>query len=118
MRNFYELKNEKGKKKSKYHAKKTEVNGKTFDSKKEDKRYMELKAMEKVGSIQNLQLQVPFVLIEKSKYGRSIKYVADFVYYNKNGSKVVEDVKGVKTPVYKLKKRIMAEKYGIIVLET
>ena len=118
MRNFYELKNEKGNKKSKYNAKKTVVNGITFDSKKEAKRYMELKAMEKVGSIKNLQLQVPFILIEKSKYGRSIKYVADFVYYNKNGSKVVEDVKGVKTPVYKLKKRLMAEKYGIIVLET
>ena len=117
MRNFYELKNEKGKKKSKYQAKKTVVNGITFDSKKESKRYMELNAMEKVGSIQNLQLQVPFVLIEKSKYGRSIKYVADFVY-NKNGSKIVEDVKGVKTPVYKLKKRMMAEKYRIIVLET
>ena len=117
MINFDELKNKKGKKKSKYHAKKTVVEGITFDSKKEAKRYMELKAMEKVGSIQNLQLQVPFVLIEKSKYGRSIKYVADFVY-NKNGSKIVEDVKGVKTPVYKLKKRIMAEKYGIIVLET
>lgn len=118
MINFYELKNKKGKNKSKYHAKKTVVDGITFDSKKEAKRYLELKAMEKVGSIQNLQLQVPFILIEKSKYGRSIKYVADFVYYNKNGSKVVEDVKGVKTPVYKLKKRLMAEKYGIIVLET
>ena len=117
MRNFYKLKNKKGNKKSKYNAKKTVVNGITFDSKKEAKRYMELKAMEKVGSIQNLQLQVPFVLIEKSKYGRSIKYVADFVY-DISGSKVVEDVKGVKTPVYKLKKRIMAEKYGIIVLET
>lgn len=113
MRNFYEIKN----KKSKYHAKKTVLDGITFDSKKEAKRYLELKAMEKVGTIKNLQLQVPFILIEKSKYGRSIKYVADFVY-NRNGSKVVEDVKGVKTPVYKLKKRLMAEKYGIIVLET
>lgn len=117
MINFYELKNKKGKNKSKYHAKKTVVDGIKFDSKKEAKRYLELKAMEKVGSIKNLQLQVPFILIEKSKYGRSIKYVADFVY-NRNGSKVVEDVKGVKTPVYKLKKRLMAEKYGIIVLET
>ena len=117
MINFYEIKNKKGNKKSKYHAKKTVVDGITFDSKKEAKRYMELKEMEKSGSIQNLQLQVPFILIEKSKYGRSIKYVADFVY-NRNGSKVVEDVKGIKTPVYKLKKRMMAEKYGIIVLET
>lgn len=117
MRNFYEIKNKKGNNKNKYNAKKVTVDGITFDSKKESKRYLELKAMEKSGSIQNLQLQVPFILIEKSKYGRSIKYVADFVY-NRNGSKVVEDVKGVKTPVYKLKKRIMAEKYGIIVLET
>lgn len=107
----------KEKKKSKYNAKKVTVDGITFDSKKESKRYLELKAMEKVGAIQKLQLQVPFVLIEKSKYGRSIKYVADFVY-NKNGSKIVEDVKGVKTPVYKLKKRLMAEKYGIVILET
>lgn len=107
----------KGKKKSKYNAKKVTVDGITFDSKKESKRYLELKAMEKVGAIQKLHLQVPFVLIEKSKYGRSIKYVADFVY-NKNGLKIVEDVKGVKTPVYKLKKRLMAEKYGIVILET
>lgn len=111
-----EIKPEK-KNKSKYNAKKVTVDGITFDSKKESKRYLELKAMEKVGAIQKLQLQVPFVLIEKSKYGRSIKYVADFVYI-KNGSKIVEDVKGVKTPVYKLKKRLMAEKYGIVILET
>lgn len=113
---FEELQKKKGNKKSKYNAKKEVVDGITFDSKKEAKRYLELKAMEKVGAIQKLQLQVPFVLIEKSKYGRSIKYVADFVY-NKNGSKIVEDVKGVKTPVYKLKKRLMAEKYGIMIQE-
>lgn len=114
---FEELQKKKGNKKSKYNAKKEVIDGITFDSKKESKRYLELKAMEKVGTIQKLQLQVPFILIEKSKYGRAIKYVADFVYI-KNGSKIVEDVKGVKTPVYKLKKRLMAEKYGIVILET
>ena len=72
---------------------------------------MELNAMEKVGSIQNLQLQVPFVLIEKSKDRRSNNFVADFFYYKKNGSKVVEDVKGGKSSVYKLNKRIISEKY-------
>ena len=50
-------------------------------------------------------------------YGRAIKYVADFVY-EENGQTVVEDVKGVKTPVYKLKKRMLAEKYGIVIKET
>lgn len=114
---FQEISEAKTKKESKYKAKKTTIDGITFDSKKESKRYLQLKAMEKVGAISKLQLQVPFVLIEKSSYGRSIKYVADFVYYNKNGSKVVEDVKGVQTPVYKLKKRLMAEKYGILIQE-
>ena len=53
---------------------------------------------------------------KKSKYGRSIKYVADFVY-SRNGLTVVEDAKGVRTPVYRLKKRMMAEKYGIQIRE-
>lgn len=105
-------------KKTKYHAIKTEVDGITFDSKKEAKRYQELKRFEQLGLIKDLELQVPYVLIEKSEYGREIKYKADFVYFDrKNNTKVVEDVKGVKTPVYKLKKRIMAEKYGIEIQE-
>lgn len=102
--------------KSKYHAKKTIVCGIKFDSKKEANRYLELKAYEQLGAIQKLQLQVPFILIEKSKYGRQIKYVADFVYF-KNGEKIVEDVKGVKTPIYRLKKRMIAEKYDILIQE-
>lgn len=103
--------------KSKYHAKKIELDGITFDSKKEAKRYDELKALEKLKVIFNLRLQVPYVLIEKSQYGRCIKYYADFVYL-KDGEVVVEDCKGMRTPVYRLKKRLMAEKYGIIILET
>ena len=101
----------------KYHNSKTVIDGIRFDSKKEAKRYLELKILEKAGVIKDLRRQVPYVLINKSRYGRAIKYVADFVYLE-NGQLVVEDVKGVRTPVYKLKKRLMAEVYGIEVKET
>lgn len=104
-------------KKSKYHAVKTVLDDIKFDSKKEAKRYIQLKQMERAGLIENLQLQVPFVLVDKSCYGHEIKYVADFVY-NENGVEIVEDVKGVKTPVYRLKKRLLAERYGIKIKET
>lgn len=101
----------------KYHNSKTVIDGIRFDSKKEAKRYLELKILEKAGVIKDLRRQVPYVIINKSRYGRAIKYVADFVYYE--GDKlVVEDVKGVRTPVYKLKKRLMAERFGIEVKET
>lgn len=102
---------------NKYKAKKTVVDNITFDSKKEANRYCELKLLERVKVISNLQLQVPYILIPKSKYGRAIKYVADFVY-EENNKIVIEDVKGVKTPVYRLKKRLMAERFGIVIKET
>jgi hypothetical protein len=101
----------------KYHNRKTSVDGIRFDSKREANRYMELKLLEKAGAIKDLRRQVPYILIDKSCYGRAIKYVADFVYLE-NGQLVVEDVKGVRTPVYKLKKRLMAEVYGIEIKET
>ena len=104
---------------SKYHAVRTTIDGITFASKKEAQRYRELKLLERAGEISNLQLQVPYIIIEKSKYGRAIKYVADFVYQEsgKNGP-TVEDTKGYRTDVYKLKKRLLAEKYSIEIKET
>ena len=101
---------------SKYNAKKVEVDGIIFDSKKEANRYIELKWLERGGVIDDLRLQVPFVLIDKSEYGRAIKYIADFVY-TEGEKEVVEDVKGFKTDVYRLKKRMLAERYGIEVRE-
>lgn len=101
---------------SKYRAKKTEVEGIVFDSKKEAERYQSLRLLERCGAIKNLKRQIPFLLIEKSVYGRAVKYVADFVY-EEDGVEVVEDVKGYKTDVYKLKRRMMAEKYGIVIRE-
>lgn len=103
--------------KSKYHAVKEEVDGITFASRKEAQRYRELKLMERAKAIQDLQIQVAFPLIKKSAYGREIKYIADFVYYD-NGHMVVEDTKGFRTDVYKIKKRLMAEIYGITIKET
>lgn len=93
--------------------------GITFDSKHERDRYVELTLLEKAKVIQDLKTQVSFPLIPKSKYGREIKYVADFTYYE-NGELVVEDTKSpiTKTPVYRLKKRLMAEKYDIVIKET
>ena len=105
---------------SKYRSIKTTVDDITFDSKKEAKRYQELKLLQRANKIENLRLQVPYVLIDKSKYGRQIKYIADFVYYDKElRQEVVEDTKSeaTKTPVYMLKKRLMQERYGITIKE-
>jgi len=105
--------------KSKYGAVKTEVDGNVFDSKKEAKRYLVLKAMLQAGEIRELELQPKFDLIVNGvKVG---KYVADFQYYLKHPSSweaVVEDCKGMKTPVYRLKKKIVEAIYGITILET
>lgn len=101
----------------KYHAKKTAVDGITFDSRKEAERYKELKALERVGKIDRLELQPRFELQEsfkhKGKTIRKIEYVADFLYRDLSTLElVVEDVKGVKTDVYKLKKKLFLKHYG------
>lgn len=96
---------------SKYHARKTTIDGIQFDSAKEAKRYEKLRDMERAGKIQGLCIQVPFELLpsfecDGVKY-REMRYIADFVYY-RNGKQVVEDCKGFKTAEYKLKKKLMA----------
>lgn len=109
--------------KSKYHAKKTVVDGIVFDSKKEAKRYGELKLMERAGVICDLQRQVKFELQPAfyfdGKTYRAINYIADFVYYKvKTGEEIVEDCKGFRTDVYKLKAKMFAYKFGVSILET
>ena len=104
-------------KRTKYGNKKTVIDGIKFDSIAEGNRYLELKMLEKMGEISDLKLQVKYELVRKSKHGRALYYVADFEYLDKVGVLVVEDVKGVKTPVYALKKRMLAEKYGIKIAE-
>lgn len=107
------------KSKSKYNNKKITVDGMVFDSKKEYLRFRELSMLVEIGDISDLQRQVPYVLIDKSEYGRQIKYVADFVYKDKSGNLIVEDVKSkpTRTQLYLLKKRLLAERYGIKIKE-
>lgn len=106
---------------SKYHARKTVVDGITFDSAREAKRYSELRVMEQAGLITNLARQVKYPLSESFRSNgkvvlRACSYVADFVYVE-NGETVVEDAKGFKTPEYTVKKKWLADKYGILIRE-
>lgn len=102
-------------KRSKYGAKKTIVDGITFDSMAEAARYGALKIIEAAGLISDLRLQVRYDITVN---GRKVcRYVADFVYIE-NGKEVVEDVKGMKTPVYNLKKKLMEAVFGVVILET
>ena len=99
---------------SKYRAKKTEIDGIKFDSKKEAKRYIALRELEKQGNIGKLILQPRFLLQEgfrkNGKAYRKIEYVADFMY-EQDGKLIIEDVKGIKTDVYKLKQKLFEKKY-------
>lgn len=81
----------------------------TFDSKKEAKRFDELLLLAKQGIIKNLTLQPEYEIIPTVKWNKKtlckIKYIADFKY-EQNGNIIVEDVKGFKTDIYQLKKRL------------
>ena len=111
--------------KNKYKAKKAIVDGIVFDSRKEAKRYTELKKLEEMGSIRDLSLQVQFELVPsfeividgKKRKRRPITYVADFVYC-KDDEKVIEDVKGLRTPVYNIKKKLFEYKFKTTIKET
>ena len=124
-------------KRGKYYNKKVEKDGIKFDSVKELHRYCELKIMEQAGQIQCLKLQQPFELIpaqyeyfesysdktgkrlkdKRKVVERSCKYVADFVYLDKNGKIVVEDTKGFKTKDYAIKRKLMRYIHGIAIKE-
>lgn len=101
--------------KSKMGNVKVELDGYTFDSKKECRRYVELRMLQTIGEIKDLRLQVPYELNEGGSH--SLKYVADFEYI-RNGVKVTEDAKGYKTVTYKKKRKLMLSVHGITILET
>ena len=121
---------------SKYKSKKIEHNGKTFDSKKEYRRYCELEVMQRHGDITDLQTQVKFELIPSQRepdtigprggiikgkaIERPVTYVADFVY-QQNGETVVEDIKGLKDStaydVFAIKRKLMLWVHGIRIKE-
>ncbi len=107
-------------KSSKYKNIKSKYDGKKFDSLKEKYRYMELKTLEEKGKISNLRTQVKYELQPSyeidGKKTRAINYIADFVY-ELNGKEIVEDTKGYRTDVYKLKKKLFEYKYGKKIIE-
>lgn len=121
----------------KYGNKKTTQDGIFFDSKKEARRYAELKMMLRAGVITDLELQKPFELIPAQyepvvRYGKNGKrledgkrcieracvYKADFTYFDKEkNTMVVEDTKGMRTTEYIIKRKLMLYKYGIRIVE-
>lgn len=116
----------------KYGNKKVIVDGIEFDSKKEAKRYRELRLLERAGGIHSLELQKEFVLIPTQreadtvgvrggvKKGKviehAVKYKADFVYIQ-NGERVVEDTKGMRTKDYIIKRKLMLYVHQIRIKE-
>lgn len=107
---------------SKYNNVKCRYDGRTFDSIAEAERYILLKDAMRRGIISGLKMQVPFEIVPADKDAdgkklRALKYVADFTYYDKDGELHVEDVKGVRTAVYKLKKRLMWQVHRIAIEE-
>lgn len=122
---------------SKYNNSKVETpSGERFDSVKEYHRWRQLLLLQHAGVISDLQRQVPFELIPTQwetyeRYGKNgqrlkdgrrrvelaVIYVADFVYTH-DGKQVVEDTKGVRTPDYVIKRKLMLYLKGIKILET
>ena len=119
-------------KESKYHSEKVTIDGDTFDSRREARRWTELKLLQQAGEIKDLRRQVKFVLIPTQRavdtrgpkggvikgkvLEREVAYIADFVYIE-DGKTVVEDTKGMKTKDYIIKRKLMRFVYGIGIRE-
>lgn len=104
---------------SKYHSRKITTPEGTFDSKREYERWCELKLLQRAGKICDLRRQVRFNLVPLQRgkpTERPVDYIADFVYLE-DGKTVVEDVKGVKTPEYIIKRKLMRYLRGITIRE-
>lgn len=112
-----------GKKRHKYNARRVTVDGHTFDSKAEARRYNQLRLLQRVGDIADLELQPSFELQPgftdaSGKRQRAIHYIADFAYTLPDGRRIVEDVKGVETAVFKLKRKLFLFTYPDLELRT
>ncbi|WP_395454709.1 DUF1064 domain-containing protein [Azospirillum melinis] len=103
------------KKANKYGAKRAEVDGIVFDSAAEARRWSVLKLEERAGLISGLERQVPYAITINGEH--IAKWIADFRYV-RDGQTVCEDVKGVRTPVYRLKAKLVQAIHGIRILET
>ena len=103
------------KKPHKYRSEPMTVDGHRFPSRREARRYRELKLMEHAGIISELKLQVRYALHVNGIV--VTHFVADFVYIEK-GQQAVEDAKGFRTDIFRIKKKMMAAEYGIDIKET
>ena len=106
---------------TKYNNKKVVLNGITFDSQKEARRYRDLSLLERAGEIKDLQTQVRYNLIPAQKIcGEKVRgtdYIADFVYWTKDDQFICEDAKGHKTADYIIKRKLMKLIHNIDVVE-
>ncbi len=103
---------------SKYHAIRTEVDGVSFASKAEARRYSELRLLVKAQEISGLTLQPRYPLVVTTPAGVPIKvgdYVGDF-HYVQNGRIVIEDVKGYDLPLSKWKRKHTEAQYGVSIV--
>lgn len=105
----------------KYRNKKTTVDGITFDSMAEATRWGSLKLLAESGAIRDLVRQPEYVLIPTVKINgktvRAMKYRADFGYRKPDGTEIIEDVKGMLTPVYRMKRHMMKALLGLDIVE-
>lgn len=95
---------------SKFRAVKTVVDGIKFDSKREAHYYLIFKSLEREGRITNLELQTSLIFDYNGR--KMFTYKPDFEYDDKDGHHII-DVKGVETPVFRLKKKLIEAKYNI-----
>ena len=108
---------------SKYKAVKTTVAGVTFDSKREAARHAELLLLQRAGEISDLRRQVTYELVPGVKFAGAararpaIRYTADFVYTERD-KQVIEDVKGVETPEFRIKRHLLLALHGLEVRVT
>jgi hypothetical protein len=100
---------------NKYHNVPVLIDGIKFDSQKEGRYYAELKLRRQAGEVVRFEMQVPFQISINDK--KVCKYYADFVEYWRDGSRHVVDVKGRKTAVYQLKKKLVRACFGIEIEE-
>ena len=97
---------------TKYNAKPVDADGLHFDSRAEYARYCELKLLHAAGVISAIDVHPRFQIVPKDAHGKALFYEADFSYVDlENNINVVEDVKGVKTAVYQLKRRLFLAQY-------
>ena len=101
---------------TKWYARKTSIDGYTLDSQAEAARYQELKLLQRAGDITNLTVHPPYVLFPAATASdgsriSKVTYIADFEYIDHTGETIVEDVKGVETAVFRLKRNLFLRLY-------